>query len=124
MKKEFDSLKDSNENHIFINEKLNKALKRMEDRNEKLTEKLRQITNESVVLPKKNLQPEMKQKVDESNKPQITVGASRALENQEAVDDQNGTFGGEPEADDFFAGDVSSIMIKPDQIMHDQDLND
>ena len=53
LRKENDSLKDSNENHIFINEKLNKALKRMEERNEKLTEKLRQITNDSVVLPKK-----------------------------------------------------------------------
>jgi hypothetical protein len=30
LKKEIDTLKDSNENHIFINEKLNKALKRSE----------------------------------------------------------------------------------------------
>lgn len=30
LKKEIDTLKNSNENHIFINEKLNKALKRSE----------------------------------------------------------------------------------------------
>lgn len=34
MQKEIDTLKESNENHIFINEKLNKALKRAEQRNE------------------------------------------------------------------------------------------
>lgn len=47
-------MKDSNENHIFINEKLNKALKKSEDRIEKLTQKIKTITNESVVLPKKH----------------------------------------------------------------------
>lgn len=36
LKKEIDTLKDSNENHIFINEKLNKALKRSEQRTEQL----------------------------------------------------------------------------------------
>jgi len=36
LKKEIDTLKDSNENHIFINEKLNKALKRSEQRTETL----------------------------------------------------------------------------------------
>ena len=34
LKKEIETLKESNENHIFINEKLNKALKRCETRNE------------------------------------------------------------------------------------------
>ena len=53
MKKESDNLKDSNENHIFINEKLNKALKKSEDRIEKLTNKIKTITNDSVVLPKR-----------------------------------------------------------------------
>lgn len=53
LKKENANLKDSNENHIFINEKLNKALKKSEDRIEKLTQKLKTITNESVVIPKK-----------------------------------------------------------------------
>ena len=48
-------MKDSNENHIFINEKLNKALKKSEDRIEKLTQKIKTITNESVVLPKTSL---------------------------------------------------------------------
>jgi hypothetical protein len=36
LKKEIETLKDSNENHIFINEKLNKALKRSEARTEQL----------------------------------------------------------------------------------------
>ena len=36
LKKEIETLKDSNENHIFINEKLNKALKRAENRAEQL----------------------------------------------------------------------------------------
>ena len=53
MKKENANLKDSNENHIFINEKLNKALKKSEDRIEKLTQKIKTITNESIVLPKR-----------------------------------------------------------------------
>ena len=53
MKKENANLKVSNENHIFINEKLNKALKKSEQRIDQLTSKLKTITNESVVLPKK-----------------------------------------------------------------------
>ena len=53
LKKENANLKDSNENHIFINEKLNKALKKSEDRIEKLTQKIKTITNESIVLPKR-----------------------------------------------------------------------
>ena len=52
LKKENANLKDSNENHIFINEKLNKALKKSEDRIEKLTQKIKTITNESVIIPK------------------------------------------------------------------------
>ena len=55
LKKENANLKVSNENHIFINEKLNKALKKSETRIEQLTSKIKQITNESVVLPKKPL---------------------------------------------------------------------
>ena len=55
LKKENANLKDSNENHIFINEKLNKALKKSEERIEKLTQKLKTITNESLVIPKKLL---------------------------------------------------------------------
>ena len=55
LKKENASLKVSNENHIFINEKLNKALKKSENRIEQLSTKIKTITNESVVLPKKHL---------------------------------------------------------------------
>jgi len=36
LKKEIQSLKDSNENHIFINEKLNAALKKSNQRVEEL----------------------------------------------------------------------------------------
>ena len=53
LKKENANLKVSNENHIFINEKLNKALKKSEHRIEQLSNKLKTITNESVILPKK-----------------------------------------------------------------------
>lgn len=53
LKKENESLKDSSDNHIFINEKLNKALKKSEERNEKLTERLKKVTNESVILQKR-----------------------------------------------------------------------
>ena len=52
LKKEIQNLKDSNENHIFINEKLNKALKRAEQRNEQLQNKLKSVTDQSVVLKK------------------------------------------------------------------------
>ena len=41
LKKEIATLKDSNENHIFINEKLNKALKRSEQRTEQIQQKLK-----------------------------------------------------------------------------------
>ena len=53
LKKENANLKVSNENDIFINEKLNKALKKSEHRIEQLSNKLKTITNESVILPKK-----------------------------------------------------------------------
>ena len=33
-------------------------------------------------------------------------------------------FGGEEGEDDIFGGDVSSIMIKPDQILHDRNIAD
>jgi hypothetical protein len=52
LKKEIDTLKDSNENHIFINAKLNKALKRSEERTEKLQQKLKTVTDQSVLLKK------------------------------------------------------------------------
>ena len=55
LKKENASLKVSNENHIFITEKLNKALKKQETRIETLTAKVKQITDESVVFPKKQI---------------------------------------------------------------------
>ena len=55
LKKENTNLKESNDNHIFINEKLNKALKKSEDRIEKLTQKLKTITNESIILPKRSM---------------------------------------------------------------------
>lgn len=52
LQKDCDTLKESNENHIFINEKLNKALKRAEQRNEQLQNKLKSVTDQSVVLKK------------------------------------------------------------------------
>ena len=52
LKKENDTLSESNSNHIFINEKLNKALKRCEARNEQLVAKVKLLTNESVILKK------------------------------------------------------------------------
>ena len=85
MKKENANLKASNENHIFINEKLNKALKKSEQRIDGLVKRVKQLTDESIVLPKKQL-----------------------AEEAAKVNDQP--------SDDPFEGDVSSIMIKPDQI--------
>ncbi len=52
MQKEVQTLKDSNENHIFINEKLNKALKRSEQRIEQLQHKLKSANEESMLLKK------------------------------------------------------------------------
>lgn len=40
LKKEIQNLKDSNENHIFINEKLNQALKKSSTRVEELERQL------------------------------------------------------------------------------------
>lgn len=44
------TLRDSNENHIFINDKLNKALKRSEQRIEQLQQKLHSANEESLLL--------------------------------------------------------------------------
>jgi len=78
LKNENATLKSSNENHIFINDKLNKALKKSESRIESLSQQVKQLTNQTVVFKSKQA-----------------------------------TF--EQAADEPFAGDVSSIMIKPDQ---------
>jgi hypothetical protein len=50
MKQENANLKASNENHIFINEKLNKALKKSEQRIEALSKQVKQLTDQSVVF--------------------------------------------------------------------------
>ena len=105
LKKENANLKDSNENHIFINEKLNKALKKSEERIEKLTTKLKTITNESVIIPKSQFnqmqaaqqqQPEPAQRVIVEHGPGSAVmgGGFGAIE--EGI-------GGIGEDDDFFA---------------------
>ena len=107
MKKENASLKVSNENHIFINEKLNKALKKSENRIEQLSTKIKMITNESVVLPKRH-QPEMEQVIPA--RPQIGGTGMNEMR-----DEDLDPFGGD------FGGDMSSIMIKPDQI-HDDNI--
>ena len=79
MKQENANLKASNENHIFINEKLNKALKKSEQRIEALSKQVKQLTDQSVVFQNKAT--------------------------------EKATKGG----DEPFQGDVSSIMIRPDQ---------
>ena len=48
LKKEIQNLKDSNENHIFINEKLNSALKKANQRAEELE---KQIHESSKLIP-------------------------------------------------------------------------
>ncbi len=53
MKQENANLKASNENHIFINEKLNKALKKSEQRIDTLSKQVKQLTDQSVVFQKK-----------------------------------------------------------------------
>ena len=119
LKKENANLKDSNENHIFINEKLNKALKKSEDRIEKLTAKIKTITNESVVLPKRPIAAAgsastvNEDEVAQQKPPQIENGPGST---PNANDFPVAGFGGGPEGeeDDIFGGDVSSIMIKPD----------
>lgn len=76
LKKENANLKDSNENHIFINEKLNKALKKSEERIEKLTAKIKTITNESVVLPKRPpAAPATEEPVGFDAPPKVELGA-------------------------------------------------
>lgn len=84
LKQENANLKASNENHIFINEKLNKALKKSETRIDALSKQVKQLTDQSVVFSKRMAQEESKAPVDEP-----------------------------------FAGDVSSIMIRPDQYNDD-----
>ena len=125
MKKENANLKDSNENHIFINEKLNKALKKSEERIDKLTQKIKTITNESVVLPKSSLhvsafgnsapkEPAAKIIVEKGPGESGAAASNKDAQNLEFAPDM-----GDAGDDDFFGGDVSSIMIKPDQILND-----
>ena len=120
LKKENANLKDSNENHIFINEKLNKALKKSEDRIEKLTSKIKTITNESVVIPKKQL-PANTTAADVQRR----LTAEPNADQMPAMGFGGGGAAGEDfDGDDIFGGDVSSIMIKPDQILHDRNVAD
>ena len=100
-------MKDSNENHIFINEKLNKALKKSEERIEKLMTKIKTITNESVVLPKRSLNAEQATVVEQPAKLVVENGPGLGGDDFAAEGFGDGD-------DDFFGGDVSSIMIKPD----------
>ena len=108
-------MKDSNENHIFINEKLNKALKKSEERIEKLTSKIKTITNESVVLPKRSLNAN---NVNFGDGQAHQPAAKLVVENGPgvaAIDDfPHDGFAPADGEDDIFGGDVSSIMIKPD----------
>ena len=126
LKKENANLKDSNENHIFINEKLNKALKKSEERIEKLTSKIKTITNESVVIPKKSLPAnttaaEVHRRLTVESGPSTTGGAQMPSIGFGGGGSSDVVPEGQIE-DDFFDGDVSSIMIKPDQILHDQNI--
>ena len=109
LKKENANLKVSNENHIFINEKLNKALKKSETRIESLTAKIKQITNESVVLPKKPMKESSP--IKEFNE---VAGTGSGVVQEEIRENDPDPFG----------GDMSSIMIKPDQIHDDNIGND
>lgn len=88
LQKEIDTLKESNENHIFINEKLNKALKRAEQRNEQLSAKLKTVTDQSVVLKKEIAE----------------IHIERQQKQTSIVEDPP------------FLGDVSSIYVKADMI--------
>ena len=121
LKKENANLKDSNENHIFINEKLNKALKKSEERIEKLTAKIKTITNESVVLPKRAV-ARAAMAPEEDKPPKVELGPG-ATPNADGFPEAGFGGGGiDGDDDDIFGGDVSSIMIKPDQILNDQNI--
>lgn len=50
MKKECQNLKDSNENHVFINEKLNQALKKATQKIEELEKALDSEKNKNAAL--------------------------------------------------------------------------
>lgn len=103
-------MKDSNENHIFINEKLNKALKKSEERIDKLTLKIKTITNESVILPKQSLNSQAAANDDHfSPPPKVEKGAGAT---PEAGGFPEAGFGDSDGGDDIFGGDVSSIFIK------------
>ena len=92
LQKELETQKESNSNHVFINEKLNKALKRSETRNESLALKMKSLSSESVIL---------KKEIMEFRQP--TAAAQPVFAESEALD-----------MDDPFVGDVSSICVKAD----------
>ena len=94
---EIANLKDSNENNIFINNKLNKALKKAEKQQNVLESKLNLANQESILLQKKM----------QDNASLIAL--QKNLDQQE----QDGMHG-MPE--DPFIGDISSIVVKPDQL--------
>ena len=81
LKQENRNLKDSNQNHVFINEKLNQALK-------KATSRLEEF-----------------EKMGDSIKTQTTASDSLKVKVEEKEEEKEMEF-----------GDVSSIMIKPDQL--------
>ena len=64
LKQENANLKASNENHIFINDKLNKALKKSEARIDSLSKQVKQLTDQSVIFTQTQNQANVHQSED------------------------------------------------------------
>lgn len=86
---------------------------------EKLEAKIKKITNESVILPKRPLATASSAVSENHERPPQVENGPGVTPN--ANDFPVAGFGGgdEGQEDDIFGGDVSSIMIKPDQILND-----
>lgn len=127
LKKENTNLKDSNENHIFINEKLNQALKKSASRIEELERKLDERDGKSET-PKKNTLVVL----DSQTSSQPEEKGEMAAENDEGatqstIKQRINVMSGEQMmalVNESSFGDVSSIMIMPDQMYNNFNLLD
>ncbi|CDW75472.1 UNKNOWN [Stylonychia lemnae] len=137
LKKENQNLKDSNENHIFINEKLNQALKKSSQRIEDLEKRLDGKVSSRDNAPSKE---ENQSKQGSTEGQQIEMIDSKKQQSKEStlesntsqktttVLQQKGPVMGGMKLDEKALnyessfGDVSSIMIMPDQMYNNFNL--
>lgn len=102
LKDENFSLKASSDNHIFINEKLNRALKKATDQKAKKDKK-----------SKKAKGAEADTDIEPVDKKDDNIGATGGSNFEMSAQQTNEQTNEEKKGEESFGGDISSIMIAP-----------